>query len=140
MTNLDAAPSAAAPDAPAPAALAERTRPVGGGWIAAFASAWLGIWMAQLTPVQLVLPAQIDAVLHHENWVDSVVAFGLVSGIAALQGVAALLLAVVPDLTVAMVAAGLLGLGYGSFLSVFVLGAVCAFAGALAVTRVRGVR
>jgi MFS family permease len=109
---------------------------------------------------------------------------------AALQGVAALLLAVVPDLTVAMVAAGLLGLGYGSFLSVdqalatqvlpdaasrgkdlgimniasavpqsigpllgagavvatgsftlvFVLGAVCAFAGALAVTRVRGVR
>ena len=31
---------------------------------------------------------------------------------------AALLLALVPDLTVAMVAAGILGLGYGTFLSV----------------------
>ncbi|WP_448005384.1 MFS transporter [Agromyces bauzanensis] len=37
---------------------------------------------------------------------------------AALQGLAALLLALVPDLTVAMIAAGLLGLGYGCFLSV----------------------
>ena len=37
---------------------------------------------------------------------------------SALQGVAALLLAFVPDLSVAMVAAGLLGLGYGCFLSV----------------------
>jgi MFS family permease len=37
---------------------------------------------------------------------------------SALQGVAALLLAFFPDLTVAMVAAGLLGLGYGCFLSV----------------------
>jgi MFS family permease len=36
----------------------------------------------------------------------------------ALQAVAALLLALVPDLTVAMVAAGILGLGYGTFLSV----------------------
>jgi len=37
---------------------------------------------------------------------------------SALQGVAALLLAFVPELSVAMVAAGLLGLGYGCFLSV----------------------
>jgi MFS family permease len=37
---------------------------------------------------------------------------------SALQAVAALLLALVPDLGVAMVAAGLLGLGYGCFLSV----------------------
>jgi MFS family permease len=37
---------------------------------------------------------------------------------SAVQGVAALLLAFVPDLTVAMVAAALLGLGYGCFLSV----------------------
>jgi MFS family permease len=36
----------------------------------------------------------------------------------ALQAIAALLLALVPDLTVAMVAAGILGLGYGTFLSV----------------------
>jgi MFS family permease len=109
---------------------------------------------------------------------------------SGLQGVAALLLAIVPDLSVAMVAAGLLGLGYGCFLSVdqalatqvlpdaatrgqdlgimniasavpqaiapligaaavlmtgsfvlvFVLSAVFAFGGALAVARVRRVR
>jgi MFS family permease len=107
-----------------------------------------------------------------------------------LQAVAALLLAFVPDLTAAMVAAGLLGLGYGCFLSVdqalatqvlpdaaargkdlgimniasavpqsiaplfgalavamsgsftpvFLLSGLCAFAGALAVLRVRSVR
>ncbi|MFI5061057.1 MAG: MFS transporter, partial [Actinomycetales bacterium] len=37
---------------------------------------------------------------------------------SAIQGVAALLLAFVPELSVAMIAAGLLGLGYGCFLSV----------------------
>ncbi|WP_448005385.1 hypothetical protein [Agromyces bauzanensis] len=79
MTDLDAA------SVPPPtAALAEPTRRVGAGWVAAFASAWFGIWMAQLTPVQLLLPAQIDARLHPDDWVDSVVAFGAVSGIASL--------------------------------------------------------
>jgi MFS family permease len=85
MTNLDAASDAAPLPTPAPtAALGEPTRRVGAGWIAAFASAWFGIWMAQLTPVQLLLPAQIDAELRPENWVDSVVAFGVISGIASL--------------------------------------------------------
>ena len=65
-------------------AFAEPTRRVGAGWIAAFASAWLGIWMAQLTPVQLLLPAQIDAELHPDDWIESVLAFGVVSGIAAV--------------------------------------------------------
>ncbi|WP_448810662.1 MFS transporter [Agromyces bauzanensis] len=79
MTDLDAA------SVPPPtAALGEPTRRVGAGWIAAFASAWFGIWMAQLTPVQLLLPAQIDAQLHPDDWVDSVMAFGAVSGIASL--------------------------------------------------------
>jgi len=109
---------------------------------------------------------------------------------AVLQGAAALLLALVPDLTAAMIAAGLLGLGYGCFLAVdqalatqvlpdaasrgkdlgimniasavpqsigpllgaivvaatgsfaavFLLGAAFAFAGALAVSRVRSVK
>ncbi|MFD4422698.1 MFS transporter [Agromyces sp. NPDC058484] len=81
MTNLDAASGAAHP---ATAALGEPTRRVGSGWIASFATVWLGVWMAQLTPVQLLLPAQIDAELHPENWVDSVVAFGVISGIAAI--------------------------------------------------------
>jgi MFS family permease len=86
MTNLDAASDAAR--APV-AALAEPTRRVGAGWIAAFATAWLGIWMAQLTPMQLLLPAQIDAELHPDDWIDSVVAFGMISGIAAIATIIA---------------------------------------------------
>ena len=67
-----------------PAAFAEPTRAITGGWIALFATAWLGVWMAQLTPVQLLLPVQIEAQLHATYWVDNVVAFGIVSGIAGL--------------------------------------------------------
>ena len=37
---------------------------------------------------------------------------------AYLQGIAALLLAIVPDLSIAFVGAGLLGLGYGCFMAV----------------------
>ncbi|MEP6478677.1 MAG: MFS transporter [Rhodoglobus sp.] len=66
------------------APFAEPTRAVTGGWIALFATAWLGIWMAQLTPVQLLLPTQIEAQLNASYWVDNVVAFGIVSGIAGL--------------------------------------------------------
>ncbi|HXH36895.1 MAG TPA: hypothetical protein VNJ54_21140 [Plantibacter sp.] len=68
--------STAAPASPTAA------RRVTGRWIAAFAVAWLGIWMAQLAPLQLLLPAQIDAQLAPEHWVDSVVAFGVVAGVA----------------------------------------------------------
>ena len=85
VTGLDAASaSPAAPVHDATGAFAEPTRRVGAGWIAAFASAWFGIWMAQLTPVQLLLPAQIDARLHPDDWIESVVAFGVISGIAAV--------------------------------------------------------
>lgn len=59
-------------------------RRVTGRWVAAFAVAWLGVWMAQLAPLQLLLPAQIDATLAPEHWVDSVVAFGVVAGVAGL--------------------------------------------------------
>ncbi|HET6673641.1 MAG TPA: MFS transporter [Agromyces sp.] len=86
MTNLDAASSTSA--AP-PSALGEPTRRVSAGWIASFTTVWLGVWMAQLTPVQLLLPAQIDAELRPENWVDSVVAFGAISGIAAVATIIA---------------------------------------------------
>jgi MFS family permease len=115
---------------------------------------------------------------------------GFVFTAAALQGIAALMLAFVPTLEVAIIAAGILGLGYGCFLSVdqalatqvlpdpaargkdlgimnvatavpqavapligalavaasggfvglFVLSALFAFAGALAVARVKAVR
>ncbi|TBN57417.1 MFS transporter [Glaciihabitans arcticus] len=61
---------------------AEPTRRVGGAWIALFATAWFGIWMAQLTPVQLLLPSQITEQLNSTNWLDNVVAFGIISAIA----------------------------------------------------------
>lgn len=70
-----------------PSVFLEPTKRVTGGWIAAFAAAWLGIWMAQLTPIQLLLPEQIDRQLHPTNWVDSVVAFGIISGIAGVAAV-----------------------------------------------------
>jgi MFS family permease len=60
----------------------EPTRRVGGGWIALFATAWLGIWMAQLTPIQLLLPQQVEDVVHGHSWTDNVLAFGIISGIA----------------------------------------------------------
>jgi MFS family permease len=79
MTGL-AQQSTENPTAPAP--FAEPTRLVTASWIALFATAWLGIWMAQLTPIQLLLPEQVDARLRPTDWVDSVVAFGVISGIA----------------------------------------------------------
>lgn len=67
----------------APAAFAEPQRAVTGGWIGAFAAAWLGVWMAQLGPFQVLLPLQVDAEIGRpDDWTDSVVAFGIISGIA----------------------------------------------------------
>lgn len=68
---------------------AEPTRRVGGGWIAGFATAWLGVWMAQLTPVQLLLPVQVDALMQTQTWQESVMAFGIVSGISSAFAVVA---------------------------------------------------
>jgi MFS family permease len=65
-----------------PAALAEPQRRVGGRWIAAFAAAWLGVWMAQLAPFQQLLPLQVEAKIGDTPWQDSVLAFGVISGIA----------------------------------------------------------
>ncbi len=61
---------------------AEPKRRVSALWITLFATAWLGIWMAQLTPIQLLLPTQVAAVNPTKDWVESVVAFGVISGIA----------------------------------------------------------
>ncbi|WP_440711167.1 MFS transporter [Herbiconiux sp. YIM B11900] len=71
-------------DEAAPQALAEPVRRVGGAWIALFAAGWLGVWMAQLTPVQLLLPLQVEEHVTSGEWTDSVVAFGVVSAIAGV--------------------------------------------------------
>jgi MFS family permease len=71
------------------AVFAEPTRKVPGRWIALFAIAWLGIWMAQLAPVQKLLPEQITAQLKTTYWVDNVVAFGIISGISGVCAIIA---------------------------------------------------
>ena len=71
------------------AVFAEPTRRVGGRWVAFFAMAWLGVWMAQLTPIQLLLPAQIQDTLKTSDWVQNVVAFGIISGISGLCAIIA---------------------------------------------------
>jgi len=67
----------------------EPVTPVASRWVALFATAWLGVWMAQLTPIQLLLPAQIQTELRTGYWVDNVLWFGVVSGIAGLCAVVA---------------------------------------------------
>jgi MFS family permease len=79
---------------PAPTLFSEPIRRVPARWIAAFATAWFGIWMAQLTPIQLLLPNQIATSyglpldtakqLASSNWLQPVIAFGVVSAIAGL--------------------------------------------------------
>lgn len=74
---------------PAPAALAEPDRRVGGRWIAAFAAAWLGIWMAQLAPFQQLLPLQVERQIGDTPWQASVLAFGIISGVAGACAIVA---------------------------------------------------
>ncbi|MHA7268269.1 MFS transporter [Arthrobacter sp. HLT1-20] len=58
------------------------TRRVGGRWVSLFALSWLGVWIAQLTPVQLLLPVQVEKFLNATDWVANVLGFGYISGIA----------------------------------------------------------
>lgn len=60
------------------------TRRVGGRWVFFFALSWLGVWIAQLTPVQLLLPLQVEKFLRSSDWVANVLGFGCISGVAGL--------------------------------------------------------
>jgi MFS family permease len=61
---------------------------VGGRWIAGFAVAWLGVWLAQLTVIQLLLPDQVADLGAEHGFVDTIVRFGWISAVA---GIAALI-------------------------------------------------
>jgi MFS family permease len=52
-----------------------------------FTLAWLAIWTVQLTPVQLLLPLQLDT--PEDDWIRGVVSSGLVLGVGGLVGVVA---------------------------------------------------
>ena len=60
--------------------------PVGRAWTLRFALIWLGLWAAQLAPVQLLLPLQLADV----DPVHKVRDFGLVNGVAGLAALVAL--------------------------------------------------
>ncbi|HEX8630987.1 MAG TPA: MFS transporter [Catenuloplanes sp.] len=79
MTTLDPTPTAL------PAALAEPTTRVSRGWIALIFSANLGVWMAFLTPVQILLPQQVAAIdpATKEATLSWVFGFGALAAIIA---------------------------------------------------------
>lgn len=65
------------------------TSRVGRGWSMGYTAAWLGVWMAQLTPVQLLLPLQVEDIFGKVEWKTSVLQFGIVSGVAAVFSIVA---------------------------------------------------
>ena len=70
-------------------AVSGATRKAGGRWFTLFTLAWLVIWTAQLTPLQLLLPLQLDGLVGGTDWVAGVVASGIVLGIGGFVGVIA---------------------------------------------------
>ncbi|WGW12400.1 MFS transporter [Saxibacter everestensis] len=68
-------------------ALAVPITKVGARWIVLYFLAWFAIWIAQLTPTQLLLPEQVDAPNGPALWTDGVIYFSLVfagGGVAAM--------------------------------------------------------
>src|SRR5690554_2107051 len=63
------------------------TAKVGARWMTLFSLAWLVIWTVQLTPVQLLLPLQLDT--PEDDWIRGVVSSGLVLGVGGLAGIIA---------------------------------------------------
>ncbi|WP_298867113.1 MFS transporter [uncultured Microbacterium sp.] len=63
------------------------TARVGARWMTLFTLAWLAIWTVQLTPVQLLLPLQLNT--SDDDWIRGVVSSGFVLGIGGLFGIIA---------------------------------------------------
>jgi len=62
---------------------------VGSSWLTLFALAWLAIWTVQLTPVQLLLPLQLDTPGGEADWITGVVWSGLILSVGGVAGVIA---------------------------------------------------
>ncbi len=112
-----------APLAPPPAALAEPTVPVTMGWVASLGLASLAMWMAALTPIQVLLPEQLQAIAPHAK----IFALGLVSALGAVAAVVATpLVGALSDRTTPAFAIGrLTGRRHRWTLGMALLGAVC---------------
>ena len=62
---------------------------VGPLWMTLFTLAWLAIWTVQLTPIQLLLPLQLDTGAPGENWIAGVVWAGVVLSVGGFVGIIA---------------------------------------------------
>ncbi|KIC57228.1 MFS transporter [Microbacterium hominis] len=65
------------------------TRRAGAAWFTFFTLAWLAIWTAQLTPLQLLIPLQLNTPGDADRWISGVVSSGLVLAAGGLAGVIA---------------------------------------------------
>src|SRR5215472_10212083 len=68
-----------------PRALAEPTDRVSGRWIGSLGLASLAMWMASITPLQVLIPEQ----LQHDDPKGKIVALGLVSAFGAVASLLA---------------------------------------------------
>lgn len=62
---------------------------VGPLWMTLFTLAWLAIWTVQLTPIQLLLPLQLDTNSQEHDWIAGVVWAGIVLSVGGLVGIIA---------------------------------------------------
>src|SRR5215467_12742680 len=68
-----------------PHALAEPTVPVRKRWVAQLGLACMGLWMASLTPSQLLLPQQVQNIAPHQKFL----VIGLVHALGAIAAIVA---------------------------------------------------
>lgn len=64
-------------------------RRVGAPWFVLFTVAWLGLWTVQLTPLQLLIPLQLNTPDDADGWIRGVVSSGLVLAVGGIAGVIA---------------------------------------------------
>ncbi|MFH8249961.1 MFS transporter [Microbacterium sp. B2969] len=62
---------------------------VGATWFILFTLAWLALWTVQLTPLQLLIPLQLNTPDDASGWISGVVSSGLVLAIGGVAGVIA---------------------------------------------------
>lgn len=62
---------------------------VGSRWFVLFTLAWLAIWTVQLTPLQLLIPLQLNTPDDANGWITGVVSSGLVLAAGGIAGVIA---------------------------------------------------
>jgi len=62
---------------------------VGASWLGWFTTAWLIVWAVQLTPVQLLIPLQLDSPDDADGWIRGVVISGLVLAVGGAAGLVA---------------------------------------------------